>query len=356
MANKILTLSVSGDSFIADTVSVPTIAAASCTVSGSDTASNNWTVATPAATAGDLLLFYIAWDDSTSTTSVSANNGPNAEILTVINPTPVTDTNTETRAQAWYTKAAAAWTAGTVRFTPNANESWSSSVVRVSAGDFDFTTPIGATAISGASSVTQSAVLSPSFTAGSTDGGGKIVWFAGADTDPFSVTASQGWSFLQTQDLGAVTHAVAVRDASAGTSESVAQGTLTIASDSWTSVAFVVRKASASPFRLASRAAINGIDSAQGEATGWDALKGTIAVTSLVRTASAVATLTIPSLSTYNITGNEVLTWGVPGSILVGGVSITATPTFTISAASAAALTVTGVAQKVHHYKQLGVM
>lgn len=91
-----------------------------------------------------------------------------------------------------------------------------------------------------------------------------------------------------------------------------------------------LKPAITTPFNDARQAAINGIDSAQSEAHGWDVEKANIPVTALVRTSDTVATLTIPSLPNYDITAQEVITWTLPASILTSGAQIVATPTFTI--------------------------
>ncbi len=87
-------------------------------------------------------------------------------------------------------------------------------------------------------------------------------------------------------------------------------------------------------FNSQRQAIIDGFLSAQNEATGWNALKGTIPVTALVRTSSTVATLTLPAMATYNITSNETITVTVPGAVLTNGTSIVATPNVSIGATS----------------------
>ena len=219
----------------------PVIEAGDCTISGNNTAQATWAVSHPAAAAGDLLIFYIAWDDSTTTTDVTEPSGVNGETLTEMNATPVTDSSTETRAKAWYCKTTGAWTATTITFTPSATESWSASVIKVLAGEFDATTPIGAIGTANDTTGTDTTVDSPAFSAGASDGTGALVWCAGVDTDTLSATPPTGWAIVQNQDLGAVAHGVAVRTAEVTNSESIASATWSIAGDSWTSIAFVVR-------------------------------------------------------------------------------------------------------------------
>jgi hypothetical protein len=76
---------------------------------------------------------------------------------------------------------------------------------------------------------------------------------------------------------------------------------------------------------------INGIDSAQAEATGWDAVvKAGLAVTDVVRTSDTVVTITLPAFASYNITAQETITATVPATALTGNAALVASPTFTI--------------------------
>lgn len=76
---------------------------------------------------------------------------------------------------------------------------------------------------------------------------------------------------------------------------------------------------------------INGLDSAQAEANGWDAeVKAKIAVTDVVRTSSTVVTITLDAEAAYNITAQETITCTVPATALTGGVAMVATPTFRV--------------------------
>ena len=88
---------------------------------------------------------------------------------------------------------------------------------------------------------------------------------------------------------------------------------------------------------------INGMDSDQAEATGWDAtVKATQGVAGVVRTSSTVVTITLDAQATYNITAQEVITITIPATALVGGAAIVATPTFTVDAAAAGVTVVVG--------------
>jgi hypothetical protein len=83
---------------------------------------------------------------------------------------------------------------------------------------------------------------------------------------------------------------------------------------------------------------IDGIDSAQSEAAGWDAQRSNIAVTDVARTSDTVVTITLPALAGYSITANETITATIPATALVGNTQLVASPTFTITAESQAFL------------------
>ena len=94
---------------------------------------------------------------------------------------------------------------------------------------------------------------------------------------------------------------------------------------------------------------INSLDSAQSEATGWDAVvKATQGVAGVVRTSDTVVTVTLDAFATYDITAQETIAVTVPASALSSVEAITASPTFTVSATGAAttrrySLTLVGV-------------
>lgn len=78
---------------------------------------------------------------------------------------------------------------------------------------------------------------------------------------------------------------------------------------------------------------INGLDSAQAEGTGWDAVvKATQGVAGVVRTSDTVATITLDAFPTYNISTTETITATIPTTALTSGIVIEATPTFAIAA------------------------
>ena len=83
-------------------------------------------------------------------------------------------------------------------------------------------------------------------------------------------------------------------------------------------------------------ALINGIDSAQAEATGWDAVvKANMTFNDVTRTSDTVVTITLGAEATYDITADETITITVPATAVTSGGPITATPTFDVLATPA---------------------
>lgn len=90
--------------------------------------------------------------------------------------------------------------------------------------------------------------------------------------------------------------------------------------------------ASGATFDAQRQALINGLDSAQAEAAGWDAVvKAGITVGSVVRTSNTVCTITLPAFSTYQITATETVTWTLPAAALTLAGAVVASPTFTVT-------------------------
>jgi len=85
------------------------------------------------------------------------------------------------------------------------------------------------------------------------------------------------------------------------------------------------------------QAIIDGIDSAQSEGTGWDAVvKVGIDIADVVRTSSTVCTITLDAEATYDITAQETITATIPAVALVTSASpIVASPSFTIDIVAA---------------------
>lgn len=220
----------------------PVIEAADCTQSGDNatTPTSPWSVSRPTAVAGDLLILIIGWDDSTNNTGITVANGPNGEVWSQINSV-VASASTEVRMTAYYVVATGSWGAGSISVTPAANEQWTATVIHIPAGEFDAATPIGASATRASAGTAETSALSPAMTAGSTDGSGTLIFAVTTDTDPLT-TLQSGYTSIANTDRGNEALGVAVRDTAVTNSESIAGGdTWALASDSWCSIAFVVR-------------------------------------------------------------------------------------------------------------------
>jgi len=83
-------------------------------------------------------------------------------------------------------------------------------------------------------------------------------------------------------------------------------------------------------------ALIAGIDSAQSEAAGWDAVvKANMVHGDVARTSDTVVTITLAEESTYAISANETITVTIPATALTAAGEVIATPTITITNQSA---------------------
>ena len=104
---------------------------------------------------------------------------------------------------------------------------------------------------------------------------------------------------------------------------------ITLTGDTWIA-------AGAASFDLQRDEILQGLDSAQGEALGWNLqVRDTELVTAVVRTSDTVVTITLNASPLYDITAQETITVTVPGTAVVGAGDITATPTFTVDTVAA---------------------
>ena len=90
--------------------------------------------------------------------------------------------------------------------------------------------------------------------------------------------------------------------------------------------------ASGGVFNGQRQAIIDGLTSAQSEATGWNlAVRANLLTGDVVRTSDTLVTITLSAQATYDITAQETIEVTVPATALVpGGSSIVGTPTFTV--------------------------
>jgi hypothetical protein len=106
---------------------------------------------------------------------------------------------------------------------------------------------------------------------------------------------------------------------------------ITLTGDTWVTAG--------AAFNAQRQAIIDGCDSGQSEANGWDAVvKATQGVAGVVRTSDTVVTITWDAFATYSITSNETITVTVPAAALTGAVALVATPTFGVLAVAAVEL------------------
>jgi hypothetical protein len=144
------------------------------------------------------------------------------------------------RMQAWYYLATGAWTTGTLSFNPNASETVRAVAFVIPAGQFETADPIGWANTNASAGTAESNVNSPTGTTEADDGSGRIYIAFGSDADALTVPGSN-WNTINKATGGGVGLCVGTRDALAGNSESLAALTATITSDSWASLAFVVK-------------------------------------------------------------------------------------------------------------------
>lgn len=80
------------------------------------------------------------------------------------------------------------------------------------------------------------------------------------------------------------------------------------------------------------QAIIDGLTSAQVEATGWNAeVRDKEVTTAVVRTSNTVCTITLTAQAAYDITAQETITATIPGAALTGASPIVASPTFAVT-------------------------
>lgn len=219
------------------TTSPPSAPTATVTTIG--TAADPWTINRSPASTGDMVVFVLAWDDSTNVTSVAAPSGPNGETAQSI-AGPVASNGTEMRMQAWYYIATGAWSAGTLSFNPSASETVRAVSFTIPAGQFNAADPIGFANTTASAGTAESTLNSPTGTAEGDDGSGRLYIAYGSDADAITPPAS-GTSTIDNATGGGVGLCVVSRDTLVSNGESISNITASITSDSWASLAFVVK-------------------------------------------------------------------------------------------------------------------
>jgi hypothetical protein len=93
--------------------------------------------------------------------------------------------------------------------------------------------------------------------------------------------------------------------------------------------------ASGATFNAQRQAIIDGITSAQIEATGWNAeVRDKEVVTAVVRTSDTKVTITLTASAAYDITATETITATIPAAALTAAGELVATPNFVVQQAS----------------------
>lgn len=142
---------------------------------------------------------------------------------------------------------------------------------------------------------------------------------------------SQPFPFRRQFKLGAATIALSGTIIGASEADIVAGGKtiiLTVSGDSWVSAGAL--------FNSERQNIINGLNSAQAEAAGWNAVvRATAAITDVVRTSATVVTITLEAFASYSITATETITVTVPATALLLNAAIIASPTFQITDSAA---------------------
>lgn len=198
----------------------------------------------PAYVSGDLIIMFFGCDDdlASNATFSHPSTGRNGEtlILSSYGSGGSSSTGPTQGVAAWVGDATVAagnwvWSLGGV------GEQWASECIKVPAGEFDATTPIGAVSgYSGNTSASGTTIATPAITAGSTDGGGKYIVHIVTDADPISGSPT-GWSTIVNSDRGAIASAIVQRDADVTDSESIASVNYTISSDSSSTKGLIIR-------------------------------------------------------------------------------------------------------------------
>ena len=87
-------------------------------------------------------------------------------------------------------------------------------------------------------------------------------------------------------------------------------------------------------FDAARQAMIDGMDSAQAEAAGWDVeVKAKEVVGAIVRTSDTVVTITLTAQAAYAVTADETITVVIPAALMEGQLESLSAGTFVITAA-----------------------
>jgi len=216
------------------------IEAGDVTQSDSNATSASLSVAHPAYVSGDLIIFNLSvWHYNTTVTIPS---GPNGETGVAISNAAIASSGTNSpNAIAFYYIGTGTISASNLAVTANQTTRWDGGCVKVLAGEFDPSDPIGGTIGTDFSVADDTTPEIGAFSAAADDGGGKLIALVAVDQDPISGTPT-GWTDILDDDAGRASIVISVRDSDVTDSESVTgDGGWTITNDAWTTLAYIVR-------------------------------------------------------------------------------------------------------------------
>ena len=221
-----------------ENLTTPLVESGDVTQSGSNTAQATWAVSFPSYVAGDLLIFHVASD--ANVTHDWPATGPNGETInTIVDSHGSAGTSAE-RVSAFWFIGSDTEASGSLTVTPSASEQWVAAVLKVPVGEFDPDTPIDSVVGTGGnSSGTGSTAPSPAWSASAAAAQGRVMAWIGIDADPVTATPS-GWLDISSVDIGAVSGTLSRRTAAATASESIASATWSLASDSSSTLGYVI--------------------------------------------------------------------------------------------------------------------
>jgi len=219
------------------------IEASDFTITNNNSIRTSHDVDYPSYVAGDLLVMVLAVDSDPTLTDPTA--GPDSETLFIENTSSSPgDQGPMIGIIGWI--GGSTQSTGSLNWTTSESRAGQGVVLKVPAGEFDATTPLGAIGWGG-NATNSSDLPTPAWSAGSTDGTaeGQIVVFLTNDSNDAQSGEPAGWSALmnQTESLTMVGSQV-TRDAAVTNSESISSVNYTIDSDQSSSLGIIVRAAS----------------------------------------------------------------------------------------------------------------
>jgi len=221
----------------------PTPSSGDITESGYNSITSNINLDYPAYSDGDLVILHInAIQYTSGTQGINYPSGPNGETINVlIDNYSSSGGQYDVGMSVAYFIGDGSHSAGTLSITSDLTQRWTGAVMLIPAGEFNLAQPLS-TEYSTNGATSGSTLTMSGFSADTDDGGGRLVGFVGADTDPISGTDT-GWTALVNRDRGRSTIEIATRNTVVSNSESIGSATWAIASDAWGAIGYIIRPA-----------------------------------------------------------------------------------------------------------------